>query len=61
MSSTESLAAYQGKAKQLTKRFAGTTDSVPDTHRWGILTNGLLDVYRTSVRMVNLPFEDHPR
>ena len=47
MSTTESLVAYQGRAQQLTKRLANTSYSVPDAHKWGIFTNGLLDVYRT--------------
>lgn len=60
MSSVESLAAYQGRVQQLIKGLSGTNYSMPDSNCWGILTNGLMDHYRTCVRMINLSFEDLP-
>ena len=60
MRSTESLVAYQGRTQQLTKRLAGTNYEVKDAHKWGILTNGLPDAYKTIVRMINLSFDELP-
>lgn len=57
MSKTESLVSYQGRVQKLVKRLTNTSSSVPDAHKWGIITHGILDVYRTCVRMITLPFE----
>lgn len=56
MKSTESLVSYIGRAHQLTERLFNTNYAVPDFHQWGNLTSGLLEVYKTIVRMINLSF-----
>lgn len=60
MFSTEILIQYQELTQQCTKRLAGTTHNGPIAHQWGIITNIILDVYRKSVGMKNISFEDLP-
>lgn len=44
MLSNESVVEYQGRAQKLGKSLDGIDYGVPDAHRWGIITSGLLDV-----------------
>lgn len=58
MKASKSLVPYQGRAQQLLKRLIVTDYKVPDAHKWGSMTKGLLEVYKPSVRLINLSFED---
>lgn len=60
MKPSESLVSYHGRAQKLMKSLSGTTYNVPDTHKWGLLTNGLLEVYKWSVRIFNVTFVEQP-
>lgn len=57
MKPSESLVSYQGRLQQLLKRLNGTDYNVPGAHKWGILTHGLLEVYKPCVRLINMTFE----
>lgn len=60
MLTKESLVSYQGRIEHLLKILHGTTYAISDSLKWGILTNVLVSVYKTSGMMVNLSFDELP-
>lgn len=54
MSTTEILISYQGRIQELILRLDGTDYKVSETHKWGILTRELLDVYKLILRTINV-------
>lgn len=60
MSTRESLISYQGRIQELILRLYGNDYAVPDAYRWGILTTGLLDVYKFVVRTLHVSLDELP-
>lgn len=60
MFSTEILVRYQGRVQHLTKIIENKAYYISDGHREGNLTNGLLDAFRTFVRMTILSIDGLP-
>lgn len=60
MLSIESLISFEGRPHQISEILAGNVYRIPNGNRWAIFTNSLRDVYRTSVRVINLSFEYLP-
>lgn len=55
MLTTESLVSYQGRLQELNRRLEGKDYTIPDAHRWGIMSYYFISVYTTIFRMVNPP------
>lgn len=55
----ETLVSYQGRAQQRKKRLNGTIYKVPDAHKWVLLTKGLLEVHKPSVRLIIMTFQKY--
>lgn len=49
-----SVVSYQGREQKLMKRLVGTEYNVPDIKKWGILDNGLLEVYKPTILLKDM-------
>lgn len=58
MKPSKCLESNQGRAQQLMDRLIIADYTIPDVHRWVKVTNVLLEVYKTSVRLINMTFEE---
>lgn len=58
MQPTERLVEYQESFQKLLKMLTGTSYSISGALKWGLMSNGILNLYATIVRLLTLSLEE---
>lgn len=60
MDTSDSLISYPSRIQELVFRMIETEYKVSETHKWCILTRGLLDIYKNTIRTIIVSIEERP-